>query len=63
MSDDERAIRDLVDTWMSATKAGDLRTVLSLMADDVICKEAFAEATFRNYRCFATGLTFAITLT
>ena len=36
MTDDERAIRNLVDTWMSATKAGDLRTVLSLMADDVL---------------------------
>lgn len=36
MTDDERAIRELVDTWMAATKAGDLDTVLSLMADDVI---------------------------
>ena len=53
MTDDERAIRTLVDTWMTATKAGDLQTVLSLMADDVIFmvpgqkpfgKEAFAAA-------------------
>ena len=36
MTDDEKAIRTVVDTWMSATKAGDLSTVLSLMADDVI---------------------------
>jgi len=36
MTDDERAIRDLIDTWMSATRAGDLTTVLGLMADDVI---------------------------
>ena len=36
MTDDERAIRELVDTWMAASKAGDLDTVLSLMADDVI---------------------------
>ncbi|HEY8747422.1 MAG TPA: SgcJ/EcaC family oxidoreductase [Tepidisphaeraceae bacterium] len=36
MSDDERAIRDLVSTWMAASKAGDLETVLGLMADDVV---------------------------
>jgi len=36
MNDDERAIRNLVDTWISATRAGDIETVLDLMADDVI---------------------------
>ena len=36
MTDDERAIRDLVDDWMKATRAGDTATVLSLMSDDVI---------------------------
>jgi len=36
MSDDEREIRDLVSTWMAATKAGDVETVLSLMTDDAI---------------------------
>jgi uncharacterized protein (TIGR02246 family) len=36
MTEDESAIRKVVDTWMSATKAGDLSTVLSLMAEDVI---------------------------
>jgi uncharacterized protein (TIGR02246 family) len=36
MTEDERAIRNLVDTWMAATKAGDVQTVLSLMADDVV---------------------------
>jgi uncharacterized protein (TIGR02246 family) len=36
MTDDERAIRELVATWMAASRAGDLDTVLSLMADDVI---------------------------
>lgn len=36
MSADEHAIRELVATWMSATKAGDLATVLSLMTDDVV---------------------------
>jgi uncharacterized protein (TIGR02246 family) len=36
MSDDERAIRDVVATWMAATKTGDLQTVLGLMTDDVV---------------------------
>ena len=36
MQDDEQEIRQLVSTWMAATKAGDVETVLSLMADDVI---------------------------
>ncbi|MGF6754586.1 SgcJ/EcaC family oxidoreductase [Paraburkholderia sp. GAS42] len=51
MSDDERAIRTLIDAWMSASKNGDTATVLSLMTDDVVFmtpgqepfgKEAFA---------------------
>ena len=50
-ANDERAIRDLVATWMDASRAGDTAKVLSLMADDVIFqvpgrepfgKEAFA---------------------
>ena len=36
MSDDERAIRDLIDTWMAASRAGDTQTVLGLMTDDVV---------------------------
>ena len=36
MSSDETEIRALVARWMSATKAGDLPTVLSLMTDDVV---------------------------
>ena len=53
MSNDERAIRDLIATWMSASQAGDTDTVLSLMTDDVVFmvpgrepfgKEAFAAA-------------------
>jgi len=51
MSDDEQAIRDVVDRWMTATKAGDTKAVLDLMTDDVVFmvpgkapfgKEAFA---------------------
>lgn len=34
MDNDERQIRDLVAKWMSATRAGDLDTVLGLMTDD-----------------------------
>ena len=36
MQSDESEIRHLVATWMTATKAGDIETVLSLMADDVV---------------------------
>ena len=36
MQSDEQEIRQLVSTWMDATKAGDVETVLSLMADDVV---------------------------
>lgn len=53
MSDDERAIRELIATWLSATAEGDHEKVLSLMADDVVFlvpgmqpfgKREFAEA-------------------
>jgi uncharacterized protein (TIGR02246 family) len=51
MSDDERAIRTLVETWMEASKAGDLETVLSLMADDVVFmvpgQKPFGKAAFK----------------
>lgn len=36
MQSDEREIRQLVTTWMTATKAGDIKTVLNLMTDDVV---------------------------
>lgn len=36
MPTDEQEIRQLVSTWMTATQAGDVETVLSLMADDVV---------------------------
>jgi len=34
--DDEQAIRQLVATWLSASKAGDTEQVLRLMADDAV---------------------------
>jgi uncharacterized protein (TIGR02246 family) len=36
ISEDERAIRQLVETWLAATKSGDLQTLSALMADDMI---------------------------
>jgi uncharacterized protein (TIGR02246 family) len=36
MQNDEQEIRQLVSTWMAATKAGDVEKVLSLVADDVV---------------------------
>ena len=35
-ANDERAIRELVATWMAASRAGNTAKVLSLMADDVV---------------------------
>ena len=50
MSDDELAIRALVETWMEASRAGDLETVLDLMSDDVLFmtpgREPFGKAQF-----------------
>lgn len=50
MQEDERAIRDLVATWMTASKAGDLETVLGLMSEDVVFmvpgKEPFGKEAF-----------------
>lgn len=52
-SSDEQQIRDLVATWMAATKAGDVAAVLDLMTDDAVFlvagqppfgKEKFAES-------------------
>ena len=53
MTEDERAIRELIDSWLAATKAGDLQAVLSLMTEDVVFmvpgaapfgRDAFAES-------------------
>jgi uncharacterized protein (TIGR02246 family) len=35
VSSDEQEIRDLVATWIAATKGSDIEKVLSLMAKDV----------------------------
>lgn len=36
MTEDERAIRQIVATWMQASQSGDTATVLSLMTEDVV---------------------------
>ena len=36
MKSDEDQIRELVATWMAASRAGDVDTVLGLMTDDVV---------------------------
>ena len=36
MQTDEQAIREVVSTWLRASKAGDSKTVLGLMTDDVV---------------------------
>jgi uncharacterized protein (TIGR02246 family) len=68
MSDDERAIRELVATWHRATAAGDLQRILSLMAEDVVFltpgrppmrgRDAFAagfRAMIQTHRIESTG--------
>ena len=66
MTDDERAIRGVVEQWLAASRAGDLDTLLSLMTDDVIFmvpgskpfgKERFAAnaAAMRNVIVEAAG--------
>jgi uncharacterized protein (TIGR02246 family) len=36
VTEDERAIRTLITTWMRASEKGDVRKVLTLMSDDAI---------------------------
>jgi uncharacterized protein (TIGR02246 family) len=36
MGSDEQQIRELISTWMAASKAGDVQQVLSLMTDDAV---------------------------
>ena len=66
MTNDERAIREVVTTWMDASRKGDVQTVLSLMTDDVVFmvpgrepfgKEAFAAASqgMQNVRMEGTS--------
>lgn len=55
MHADEQAIRDVVALWLSATAAGDVDTVLNLMAEDVVFLVA-GHAPMRGRATFETGL-------
>lgn len=64
---DERAIRELIATWLRASSAGDTEQILTLMADDVVFlmpdhppmrgKAAFAagQTALKNFRIDATS--------
>jgi uncharacterized protein (TIGR02246 family) len=55
LTSDEQAIRDLVALWHSATAAGDVDTVLGLMADDVVFLGA-GRPPMRGRDAFESGL-------
>ena len=52
MNQDAQAIRQLIDTWMTASKNGDTKKVLRLMTDDVLFmtpdQVPFGKETFKN---------------
>ena len=52
MEKDEQAIRQMVETWLAASKQGNLETLLNLMADDVLFitpgREPFGKETFAS---------------
>jgi len=55
VQDEEQAIRQLVDTWLTASETSDLNAILTLMADDVIFmvpgREPFGKDEFvQNYK-------------
>lgn len=49
-TDDKQAIREMVDTWLEASKRNDVTTLLNLLADDVLFitpgKEPFGKEQF-----------------
>jgi len=51
---DERAIRELMETWLRATAAGDLETVLALMSDDAVFLVA-GQPPMHGKRAFASA--------
>jgi len=54
MPDDHQMIRDVIATWMRASAAGDLTTVLSLMTEDVVFLVA-GQPPMRGKEAFAAG--------
>jgi uncharacterized protein (TIGR02246 family) len=55
MNSDEQAIRDLISRWHSATAAGDVDSVLKLMAEDVVFLVA-GKPPMRGRGAFEQGL-------
>ena len=55
MSTDEQAIRNLIAKWHSATAAGDVETILGLMAEDVVFLVA-GQPPMRGRESFEKGL-------
>jgi uncharacterized protein (TIGR02246 family) len=53
---DEQAIRDLISTWLNASKSGDTATVLALMSDDVVFLVC-GQPPMRGKEAFAAGQT------
>jgi uncharacterized protein (TIGR02246 family) len=60
MHNDEKAIRDWGDSWLAASKKGDLATARDLMADDVVFmvpgKEPFGKDAFTVSSRETTGV-------
>jgi uncharacterized protein (TIGR02246 family) len=60
MQNDEQEIRELVATWMEATKAGNSAKVLSLMSDDVVFlvpgQPVMRKADFAAAQCAQSGM-------
>jgi uncharacterized protein (TIGR02246 family) len=61
MTDDERAIRQVIETWMRATGEGDTATVLSLMTEDAVFtvagREPFGREAFEAASNAMAGMT------
>ena len=59
-ADDERAIRELVEAWFTASQRGDTDTVLDLMTDDVVFmvpgQEPFGKAAFAQASAGMAGV-------
>ena len=55
MTQDEQEIRQLVETWLMATQAGDVEAVLALMSDDVMFMSA-GQPPMTGREAFARGL-------
>jgi len=55
MHDDEQAIRDLIATWLAASRAGDTAHVLELMSEDAVFLVP-GRVAFRGRAAFAAGM-------